>query len=303
MGGTVRESGVASKINILQLETFVSVVRCGGIGKAAEQLNLTQPAVTTRIRNLEYAMATTLFDRGNKGLTLTKRGELLLAYAEQFLHLSELVDRDVVNPAGVDRRLRLGVSETIAQSWLPQFIERLNHEFPKLSVEINVDISTALRQALLDREVDLAVLLGPVSEFSVDNMELPEFELAWYAASSLPIDEARTLNRPIASYARNTRPYRELKANLFEKVGPEVLIYPSSSLSACFRLVETGICVAALPKVLANEYVARGTIQAFDPGWVPNALRFTASYLADPKSHLIETASKIASDVAGAYTS
>jgi DNA-binding transcriptional LysR family regulator len=292
---------VASKINLLQLETFVTVVRCGGIGKAAEQLNLTQPAVTTRIRNLEYAMSATLFERVSKGLLLTKRGELLLAYAEQFLHLSELVERDVVDPTGAERRLRLGVSETIAQSWLPQFIERLNEEFPKLSIEINVDISTALRQSLLDREVDLSILLGPVSEFSVDNIELPEFELSWYAAASLDLEEARKLNRPIASYARHTRPYRELKASLFEKIGPEVLIYPSSSLSACFRLVETGLCVAALPKALAQGYVDRGAIYEFDPGWVPSALRFTASYLADPKSHLIETAARISGEVAAIY--
>ena len=289
---------MASKLNYQHLETFVSVVRCGGIGKAAEQLNLTQPAVTTRIRNLEYAVSARLFERSPKGLLLTKRGELLLAYAERFLHLSELVERDVVDPAGVERRLRLGVSETIAQSWLPQFIERLNQEFPKLAIEINVDISTALRQSLLDRDIDLAVLLGPVSEFSVDNVALPAFELSWYAPKSLKVEEAKKLQRPIASYARNTRPYRELKASLFEKVGPEVLLYPSSSLSACFRLVETGLCVAALPKNLARDYVKRGTIYEFDAGWVPSALHFTASYLADPKSHLIETAAQIAGEVA-----
>lgn len=294
---------MASKINLVQLETFVSVVRCGGIGKAAAQLNLTQPAVTTRIQNLEYSVSATLFERGASGLILTKRGELLLAYAEQFLHLSQLVDRDVVDPAGMDRRLRLGVSETIAQSWLPQFIERLNHEFPKLSVEINVDISTALRQSLLDREIDLAVLLGPISEFSVENVEMPEFEMSWYASSQLPKEEACQLNRPIASYARNTRPYRELKSLLFEKVGPEVLIYPSSSLSACFRMVEAGICIASLPKTLALPYVERGTIHEFDPSWVPSALRFTASYLADPKSHLVETAARIAGEVAEVYKS
>ncbi len=289
---------MASKINFLQLETFVTVVRCGGIGKAAEQLNLTQPAVTTRIRNLEYSVSAKVFDRRAKGLSLTKRGELLLTYAEQFLHLSELVERDVVDPKGAERRLRLGVSETIAQSWLPQFIERLNQEFPKLSIEINVDISTALRQSLLDREVDLAILLGPVSEFSVDNIALPEFELSWYAPASLEMAEAQKLNRPVASYARQTRPYRELKSSLFERVGADVLMYPSSSLSACFRLVETGQCVAALPKILANDYVVRGTIYEFDPGWTPSALHFTASYLADPKSHLIETAAKISEQVA-----
>ena len=292
---------MSSKINLLQLETFLSVVRCGGIGKAAEQLNLTQPAVTTRIRNLEYSVSAPLFERTTQGLKLTKRGEMLLTYAERFLHLSELVERDVVDPKGLDRRFRLGVSETIAQSWLPEFIESMNEEFPKLSVEINVDISTALRNSLLNRDIDLAFMLGPVSEFSIDNIALPEFELSWYASKDLDREDAQKLNRPIASYARNTRPYRELKSSLFEKVGPETVIYPSSSLSACFRLVEAGLCVAALPKALAKPYLEKGSIYEFDPGWVPNSLRFTASYIGDPKSHLTETAAKIALQVSQTY--
>lgn len=289
---------MAAKINLLHLETFLSIVRCGGIGKAAEQLNLTQPAVTTRIKNLEHSVSATLFDRSPQGLRLTKRGEVLLTYAEQFLHLSELVERDVVDPQGSERRLRLGVSETIAQSWLPEFIEKLNQEFPKLAVEINVDISASLRNSLLDRDIDLAILLGPVSEFSVDNIALPTFELSWYASCDLDVKDAQKLDRPIASYARNTRPYRELKASVFEKVGPQAVLYPSTSLSACFRLVEAGLCVAALPKALAKDYVKRGSIHEFDPGWIPKALNFTASYLGDPKSHLAETAAKIAFQVA-----
>ena len=203
--------------------------------------------------------------------------------------MSELVERDVVDPQGSERRLRLGVSETIAQSWLPDFIEILHREFPKLSVEINVDISTALRTSLLERDIDLAILLGPVSEFSIDNITLPEFGLSWYASKDLHANEAKKLNRPVASYAVNTRPYRELKLSLFEKVGPQAVIYPSSSLSACFRLVEAGLCVAALPKILAKEYVERGSIHEFDPGWVPNALNFTASYFGgSPKVILLK---------------
>lgn len=288
---------MSSKINLQQLDTFLSVVRCGGIGKAAEQLNLTQPAVTTRIRNLEYSISATLFERTSRGLKLTKRGEALLSYAEKFLHLAELVERDVVDHQAVERRLRLGVSETIAQSWLPEFVEKLNQKFPKLTVEIKVDISVELRNSLLEREIDLAILLGPISEFSVDNVALPEFELSWFASTSFSIEEAKQLKCPIASYARNTRPYRELKATLFEKVGPETVIFPSSSLSACFRLVEAGLCVAALPKALAKDYFERGSIREFDPGWIPSPLQFTASYLGDPKSYLIETAANIARDV------
>lgn len=293
-----------SRLNLDQLRTFLAVVRLGGVRKAAVGLNLTQPAVTARIRNLETALACELFDRTSGAMKLTKRGELLLTHAEKFEHLSQMIEKDVIDPDGIEGHLRLGVSETIAQCWLPDLIARLHHLFPRLEIEFNVDISINLRAGLLNREFDLAILLGPISEYSVDNIALPDFDLAWYVAADVPeSDGASYLTRPVLTYARNTRPYRELKATLFEKVGPNVSIFPSSSLSACFRLVEAKLGVAALPRALGREYVRAGRIREFDPGWVPAPLEFTASYLADPRSHLVETAAKTALEVATAYKS
>ncbi|GGH31372.1 DNA-binding transcriptional regulator, LysR family [Cribrihabitans marinus] len=292
-----------ARINMEQLHTFLAVVRLGGVRKAAVALNVTQPAVTARIKNLEEMLACELFDRTATGMKLTKRGELLLSHAEKFEYLSQQVEKDVVDPAGVEDHLRLGVSETVAQSWLPDLVFRLHALYPKLEIEFNVDISINLRAGLLNREIDLAILLGPVSEFSVDNIELPGIDLGWYAAADAPEcrDASAYLTRPVLTYARNTRPYRELKELLFERVGPAVSLFPSTSLSACFRLVEADLGVGALPRVLAQDYVAAGRIREFDPGWVPSPLRFSASYLGEPKSHLVETAAKQAFEVAVAY--
>ena len=294
-----------TRINIEQLKTFLTVVRLGGVRKAAGGLNLTQPAVTARIKTLEQSLSCELFDRTSGGMKLTKRGELLLAHAERFEYLSELVEKDVVDPAGVDGRLRLGVSETIAQCWLPEMVSRLHKLYPKLEIEFNVDISVNLREGILNREIDLAILLGPVSEYSVNNIELPGFDLAWYSAANTTHEttEIGYLSRPVMTYARNTRPFRELKEMLFERVGPDVPIFPSSSLSACFRLVEADLGVAVLPRVLGQDLVAAGRIREFDPGWVPSPLRFTASYLGEPKSHMIETSAKVAYEVAVEYLS
>ncbi len=290
-----------SRINLEQLRTFLAVVRMGGVGKAAQALNLTQPAVTTRIRNLEQSLSTDLFDRTGTGLRLTKRGELLLRHAEQFEQLSELVSRDVIDPAGTEGHLRVGVSETIAQCWLPDFIARLHQEFPKLEIEINVDISSNLRAGLLDREIDLAVLLGPVSEYSVDNVELPGFDLTWYRTADEETPEGGFFDRPVITYARNTRPYRELKAELFQREGPGIPLFPSSSLSACFRLVEAGLGVAALPRALGTSYVEQGKIVEFNPGWTPSPLRFSVSYMGEPRSHMVAQAAQMAQDVAIRY--
>ena len=290
-----------TRINLDQMTAFLSVVRLGSIGKTARMLSLTQPAVTARIKNLEEVMSKTLFDRTSGGLKLTKDGELLLKYAERFEQLSDLVERDIVDPGAIEGYLRIGASETVTQCWLPDFVTRLHRTFPRLEVELNVDISVNLRAALLNRQIDLAFLLGPISEYTVDNSDLPPFELAWYAAADIvdtTDDPATLLHMPIMTYARQTRPYRELKAKLFERVGPGIKLFPSFSLSACLRLVEAGIGVAALPTALCAPSVTAGRIRRFDPGWAPDPLQFTASYLGDPKSQMIETAADIAVQVA-----
>ena len=285
------------RLNLEYLKTFITVVRCGGICKAATQMHLTQPAVTTRIRNLEESLSTTLFDRVNAGLTLTKRGEMMLNYANQFTHLIELVERDIIDPKGLKGYMRLGVSETIAQSWLPEFIRQFKQEYPCFEVQIDVDRSNSLREKLLGREIDLAFLLGPISECSIDNLELSPFNLAWYTSINNDSQKVDLLTRPITTYSKGTRPYRELKSLLDEKVGSDAQIYPSSSLSACFKLLENDLCIAPLPKIVADEYVRKGTIRTFDPGWVPNSLSFTASYLGDSKSYLVEKSADLALQV------
>jgi DNA-binding transcriptional LysR family regulator len=292
-----------TRINLEQIRTFLAVVRLGGVGKAAHAMNLTQPAVTARIRNLEDTLAASLFERSQGGMRLTKRGELLLSHAEKFEHLTELVERDVVDPAGVEGRLRLGASETIAQCWLPDLVTRLHQMRPKLEIELNVDVSINLRAGLLDRELDLAILLGPISDYSVDNIRLPGFDLAWYCSAQARDDLAHGdyLRMPVLTYARNTRPFRDLKEGLFERFGPGVSLFPSTSLSACFRLVEANLGVAVLPRVLGKDLVAAGRIREFDPGWVPSPLEFSASYLAEPRSHLVETAARTAFEVACSY--
>lgn len=289
-----------NRVNLDQIRAFLHVVRLGGFARAADALGLTQPAVTTRIKNLERTIGAEVFARGPGGPRLTPKGEILLRYAESFERLHGLMERDIVAPDAVEGRLRLGVSETIAQCWLPRLITRLHATYPRLEIEFHVDISTNLRAALLGRGLDLVILLGPVSEYSVENVDLPVFDLAWYASAEVPetTDPAAYFTRPVLTYARQTRPYRELRQLVMDKLGPDVALFPSSSLSACFRLIEADLGIAALPRALGQPFVARGTIREFDPGWVPSPLHFTASFLGEPLRPIVTTAAELSRDVA-----
>ncbi|MEE2946052.1 MAG: LysR family transcriptional regulator [Pseudomonadota bacterium] len=279
-----------------QLRTFLWVARLGGFRKASDRLHLSQPAVSTRISNLEDELDAKLFERGPGDLVLTKQGQQLLSYAEQLLFVEEEIKHRVANPAETEGLFRIGASETIAQSWLPSFIQAFSEQFPRVNIDLTVDISLNLRAAILERRLDLAFLMGPISDYSVNNVALPQFDLHWYKAKQLgPIDLSET---PIISYASQTRPYRELTSELARSVGPKSRVFSSASLSASLKMIAAGIAVGPYPRVLAVRHLEANEIEEFDPGFVPPPLDFTASYLAEPRSFLVENGAEIAREVA-----
>jgi len=279
-----------------QLKTFLSVARMGGVRRAAEQLNVSQPAVSTRISSLETYLGTELFSRVSTGVVLTRQGVLLRNHAEQIMEIMERIKGEVMADDSVSSLLRLGVAETVAQTWLPDFIRELHSRFPRLKIEVSVDISVNLREMLLDRSLDLTMLMGPVSEYSVDNLDLPPFELSWYRPIDLPEPDLSTT--PVITYNRNSRPHRELTQELRDRYGSSAQIFPTNSLSTGFEMVASGIGVGILPRVLGRRLVEEKRITTFDPGWQATPLRFTATFIGEPRNELIERAARIAQEVA-----
>ena len=283
-----------------QLRTFLWVARLGGFRKASDRLHLSQPAISTRIATLEDELRQKLFDRQPGNLVLTRQGQLLLTYAEQMLFVEEEIRKRVADPSEIEGLFRIGASETIAQSWLPAFFKAFSAEYPRVTLDLTVDISVNLRAALLERRLDLAFLMGPVSEFTVENVDLPRFDLHWFrAAGSGPVDFTRV---PVISYATQTRPFREVSEALTRAHGPGVRIYSSASLSASLRMIAAGVAVGPYPRALARSLLDAGLIEEFDAGFRPSPLKFTASYLGEPRSHLAETGAILARSVAETWS-
>ena len=279
-----------------QIRTFLWVARLGGFRKAAIRLHLSQPAVSTRIANLEDELRVPLFERGPGELVLTKHGTLLLSYAEQMLFVEEEIKQRVASPSEAEGLFRVGASETIAQAWLPEFLKAFSETYPRVNVDLTVDISLNLRTSLLERKLDLAFLMGPVSEFSVENIPLPSFDLHWYrSVSNLETDLSMV---PIISYARMTRPYRELMSELSRRIGPSTRVFASASLSTSLKMIAAGIAVGPYPRALASAFLNSKQIVEFDAGFRPQPLQFTASYLSEPRSFLVEKSAEIARNVA-----
>ncbi|MEM8850904.1 MAG: LysR family transcriptional regulator [Pseudomonadota bacterium] len=119
-----------------QLRTFLWVAKLGGIRRAAARLNLSQPAVSTRIAKLESELRRTLCDRKPGGLVLTREGQSLLTYAEQMLFVEEEIHKQVADPSEAAGLFRIGASETVAQTWLPALIKAFSAAVPNVTLDL-----------------------------------------------------------------------------------------------------------------------------------------------------------------------
>ncbi|KXF81903.1 LysR family transcriptional regulator [Enterovibrio coralii] len=290
-------------MNLKRIETFVLVATLRSFRKAAEQQFTTQPAISSRIASLEKELGVILFDRDASPIALTAKGRELLPFAEKMLQSADQFHRRAENNALFSGTLRLGISETVVHTWLTDFLKQFKETFPRLDIDITVDVTANLRHDLMDRTLDLAFLMGPISEASVTNHPLCRYPLAWAASPTLDLPE-QTLSLddlarwPIITYARNTRPFGEIKEQLSNADTAEVRFFTSSSLSACLRMTVDGLGLASLPIAIAQKAVDEGKLRYVDCDWTPSPLGFTASYLQAPLNGAAEEAAKLAVDIA-----
>src|SRR5262245_32007330 len=128
-------------ITLKQIEALVAIVRLGTFEGAARKLNTTQSTVSKRIRELETTTGITLFDRSRRGARLTEMGEHLFMLGEEMLSLRDGVTSLKEASQIPARRLRLGVTELCALTWLPRLVAALREKYPTVVVEPEIDMS------------------------------------------------------------------------------------------------------------------------------------------------------------------
>jgi len=142
-----------------RLQVFSAVAKHGSFTRAAEHLFMTQPAVTFQIKQLEEHFNTRLLERGHGKVTLTSAGEVVLAYAERILDLSdELESRISELTDELGGTLSIGTSTTIAAYWLPQLLERFKRKYPRVIPRVVVGNSQLTEGRVAARELDIGLI-------------------------------------------------------------------------------------------------------------------------------------------------
>ena len=149
-------------INLELYRIFYEVSKVGNITQASMNLNISQPAVTKHIKDLEKQLGTTLFIRNRKGVILTDSGKKLFMYIKQamdFIYYGEKELNDMQNM--YTGTLRIGISTTLTKKFLLKYIKEYHKLYPNITIEISTDPTNELKEKLKLGIIDFIIAKIP----------------------------------------------------------------------------------------------------------------------------------------------
>ena len=178
------------KVNFHQLRIFHTVAAHLSFSRAAEALEITQPAVSIQIQELERFLGVTLFHRRYKGLRITEVGETVYAYSQLIFSLSNRMVATVQEMQDLKTgHLTLGASTTPGEFVLPMAVGQFRQLYPGIRVELVIANTRSIIQRILDREMDLGMVGEHTREHSdeLDMIDYVDDEIVLVSAPDHPI--------------------------------------------------------------------------------------------------------------------
>jgi len=149
-------------------KVFLSVARNLSFSKAAEELFISQPAVTNHIKHLETKFNTNLFERKGNKVYLTKAGKLVFEYYKSIWHKYNDLEFELGRLNDTFKgNLRIGASSTISQYLIPQAIASFHKRYPNIKFSLYNGNSAEIEQLLLDNEIDMALVENDSSKLDI----------------------------------------------------------------------------------------------------------------------------------------
>jgi DNA-binding transcriptional LysR family regulator len=276
-----------------RLQVFHAVAKSLSFTKAAERLFMTQPAVTSQIRQLEDHVGTRLFDRSHGGISLTPAGVVALDYAERILALTTELETRLKEIGGrVSGILAIGASTTIAEFLLPRIIGEFMTCYPQVLPRVFVGNSESVQSRIEERTLDLGFIEGDshtptlVSEVCCED-ELrvvcaPAHALA--SQASVTVGELRELPYISRETGSGTR---QVTDRYFQKSGiaPDTLntVVELGSPEAIKELVATGLGFAIISRAAVRKEIALG--QLVQIPLAPRLVRYLSVVNAKERFH------------------
>nr|CRH07182.1 putative transcriptional regulator, LysR family [Candidatus Magnetococcus massalia] len=178
-----------------RLRVFYAVAKHLSFTRAAEELYLTQPAVTFQIRQLEEHFDTRLFDRHHNRISLTEAGTEVYAYAERILDLYRETEKAVSELTGITRGVvKVGASTTIGEYLLPRILSEYRDQFNNVQIRLTIDNTRTVVRKLEDATIDIGMIEGPVKNKNIAREGCLDDELVLIMPPGHPLAEKKEVH-------------------------------------------------------------------------------------------------------------
>lgn len=239
-----------------KVRSFIAVAEHASFRRAAESLNLSQPALSAHVRNLEDGLGVSLLSRTTRSVRLTREGERFLVRSKRAVLELEGAVRELQDEAALRRgRVTVACVPTIASSMLPLALARFAERYPGVRVHILDEVAETLYQRVLSRDADLGIGPAPPrsSDLTFDTLADDHFIAVFPRDHALAGRETVALEQvvrfPFLALAPRTN-VRTVLESAFAAAG-HVLdpVYEVSHHYTLGGMVEAGLGVTALPSM------------------------------------------------------
>ena len=258
-------------IEFRHLRTIKAIHECGGLARAADQLNITQSALSHQIKGLEDQAGVELFLRRSKPMKLSAAGLRLLRLAEQILPQVEAMQNEFSSLRdGRTGRMHIAIECHACFEWLFPVLEEFRKSWPDVDVDIRPGLAFDALPALQKEEVDLVVSSDPEDLPGVEFVELFDYDAVFVAASSHPLAEKPFIEaEDVRGQTLITYPVERTRLDVFSQ-----LLIPARVEPATIRQVELTAVILLL--VASNRGVS------VLPDWVVREVKYNSDYVTRP---------------------
>lgn len=258
-------------MNIEQLNAFHKIAKVGSFTKAADELFLTQPAVSQQIKALESFFGIRLFERSrNKKVELTREGETLLSYTDRLFHLyEEIKTRFSYLQVLHEGNLTIGSTAVPGTYLLPGVLGRYNRQYPGIKIELRIGNSHKVLDMVLKREVEMGLAGAFPFHHRLTNVFLHRERLIAVASPTNLLAAKRSvsvsdLDKTHFIWREKGTQNRILVERWFRKKAGKN--YPKKSielqnLEATKQLVQEGYGITVLPEVAVRREIEAGLLK------------------------------------------
>lgn len=256
------------KLSIRNLKVFATVCQEKNMTKAAKQLDISQPAASLAVREMEEYTGTTLFERDGRGMRLTKAARHFYPMVQQLLKLYGEMENEMMKWSSTSS-VHIGSSISIGACILPSVIRKYNQNYPEIEVKVSINSSDIIEQAILNGDLDIALIEGSIHSDKIVSECFLKDELVAICGifhplagkKQVPID--RLQNEKFLFREKNSGT-RELIETVFSQ--KDFFFEPmweSTSTTALINAVAQGIGISILPKKMLQDQLDNHKVYSF----------------------------------------